>query len=187
MATSSSGDSGSQGEGSAGAQWLGVIAILFGVLAMASHGNEWLVQTVIAPDSAAAQGLESECPEDELAEEGVSADECRLMVDRVHIMIASRPDWFRPMQINLALAGTVVALASILVGLGLVDTRSWAAGAAVWSFGALLAIDIAQFIAAVNTGPLLRATYLWNLLLWFFIHLCMTVAAAAERVPAEIE
>lgn len=179
MAISNSGEPGAQGD-IAGA-WLGIIAIVFGVLLAASDANEWLIQAVISPDSVAARGIESECPEDQLEEEGLSAAECRLMVSQVRIMIVSRPEWFRAFQMGLAAVGAVAALISIFVGIALVDGRRWAPSGAVIVFGALLAIDLIQFMATVNTGPLLTAVYLWNILLWFFIHLCMTVAAVAGR------
>jgi hypothetical protein len=37
------------------------------------------------------------------------------------------------------------------------------------------------FIGAVNTGPILRSLYLWDILVWFFIHLMMTVGIVAAR------
>lgn len=182
MATLHSPNPGSQDTSApASAAWLGIIAVVFGILLTAGHANEWLTQKVISPDSAAARGLESECPEDELEEEGLSAAECRLMVSQVRIMIASRPPWFRAFQMGLASVGTVLALLSIFAGIALIDNRPWAGGVALVIFGTLLAIDLLEFIAAVNVGPLLRAMYLWNILLWFFIHLCMTVAAVAGR------
>ena len=183
MATSDSSDSsGAQDQQApAAAAWLGIVAVLFGILLTANHANEWLVQKVISPDSAAARGIESECPEDELEEEGLSAAECRLMVSRIKIMIVSRPAWFRAFQMTAAAAGAVIAFISVFVGIGLVDDRSWAPRAAVLVFAALMVIDLAQFTATVNSGPLLRAAYLWNILLWFFVHLTMTVAALVGR------
>jgi hypothetical protein len=82
---------------------------------------------------------------------------------------------------GLALVSTVAALASVFVGLALVDYRPWAPAAAIASFGALALLDAAGFGAALYTGPLLRALYLWNLFLWFCIHLCLTAGAAAGR------
>lgn len=182
MATSNSPIPGSHENGApAAAAWLGIVAVLFGTLLTGSHANEWLTQMVISPDSAAARGIEPECPEDELEEEGLTAAECRLMVSQIEIMIASRPAWFRAFQMSVASIGATLAFVSIFVGIALIDDRPWAWGAAMYTFGVLLAIDLAQFIAAVNTGPLLRATYLWNILLWFFVHLCMTVAAVTGR------
>jgi hypothetical protein len=49
------------------------------------------------------------------------------------------------------------------------------------NFGALAALDVIGFVAVVNAGPLLRDFYLWQLLLWFLIHLMMTVAAVVGR------
>ncbi len=161
------------------ASWLGVVAVIFGILQTAAHSNEWLTQKVIAPDTAAVQGIAPRCPEDELVEEGVSSAECELMVAKVRIMIASRPDWFRGFQMGLSTLGALVAFGSVFIGAALVQYRSWAPHLAVITFAGLLAIDAAGFAAAINTGPLLRATYLWNSLLWFFIHLVMTAGAVA--------
>jgi hypothetical protein len=160
---------------------LGIIAVLFGALFTAAQGNELLIQKVIAPGTAAAQNVPVECRKDEAEEEGVSVAECELMVANVRIMIESRPEWFRGVQMGLALAGALVAFGSILVGVALVDDRRWASGAAVAMFATLLALDGAGFAAALYTGPLLRALYLWNILLWFSIHLCMTAGAVAGR------
>ena len=161
------------------ASWLGIVAVIFGILGTATHGNEWMIQQVLTPDSAAARGIPPKCPEDELVEEGISVAECELMVAKVNIMIASRPEWFRGFQIGLAAIGTAVAFGSIFVGVALVQFRHWAPRAAVIIFAALLAIDAAGFVAATNTGPLLRAAYLWNILTWFFIHIVMTAGAVA--------
>ena len=81
----------------------------------------------------------------------------------------------------LALIGTLAAFASILVGLALVDFRGWAPRAAVMSFAFLAALDAAGFLGALYTGPMLRALYLWNLFLWFSIHLCLTAGALTGR------
>ena len=165
--------------GPAWASWLGVVAVIFGILQTAAHGNEWMTQKVIAPGTAAVRGIPPRCPEDELVEEGISVTECELMAAKLKIMIASRPHWFRGFQMGLALIGTVVAFGSIFVGVALVQYRSWAPPAAMITFAALLTIDAIGFIAAINTGPLLRAVYLWNILIWFFIHLLMTAGAVA--------
>jgi hypothetical protein len=157
------------------------VAVLFGVLMAAAQGSELLAQAVIAPDSVAARNVPADCRKDEAEQEGVSVAECELMVANVKTMIASRPPWFRGVQMGLALAGTLAAFGSIVVGLALVEYRRWAPRAAVISFAVLLALDVAGFSAALYTGPLLRALYLWNIFLWFSIHLCLTVGAAAGR------
>ena len=41
--------------------WLGVIAVLFGLLLLASQGTELLKQAVIVPGSAAEQGIAAAC------------------------------------------------------------------------------------------------------------------------------
>ncbi len=161
------------------ASWLGVVAVIFGILLTAAHGNEWLTQKVITPDSAAAQGIPPRCPEDELIEEGISVEECELLVAKVNMVIVSRPDWFRGFQLWLAAIGTAVAFWSVFAGVALVQYRDWAPRAALITFALLLAIDIIGFVAATNTGPLLRAAYLWDITVWFFIHLVMTAGAIA--------
>lgn len=156
--------------------WLAVIAVLFGLLLLASQSNELLKQVVIAPGSSAESALEADCRPDELEEENLSLDECRLMLANVQLILASSPDWFRPFQIGLSLFGAAAALLSMASAFRLFSGAGNSARLAVFSFSLLLLVDIAGFIAAVNTGPLLRAQYLWPLLLWFFIHLCMLMA-----------
>ena len=160
---------------------LGVIGVLFGTLMVAAQGNELMVQAVIAPNTVAARNVPADCRKDEAEQEGVSTAECELMVANVKIMIASRPAWFRGFQMALTLFGTLVAFGSILAGLALADYRPWAPTLAVMTFGALLAVDAVGFTAALYTGPLLRAVYLWNIFLWFAIHLCLMVGALAGR------
>ena len=164
-----------------GPRWaaaVGGVAVVFGVLMAAAQGNEVLAQAVIAPDSAAARGISADCRKDEAEQEGVSPAECEMMVAVVRATIVSRPAWFRGFQTALALTALLAAFASIFVGLALVDFRSWAPRAAVWSFGTLAALDATGFVGALYAGPLLRAVYLWNLFLWFCIHLCLATGAA---------
>ncbi len=158
---------------------LGVVAIVFGMLMAAAQGNELMAQSVIGPDTAAARNIPVDCRADEAEQEGVSLAECELMVANVRIMIASRPAWFRRFGQGLALLGTVAALGSIVIGLALTGSRPWAGDAAVLVFGALLVVDVAGFTAAFYTGPLLRALYLWNTLVWLFIHMCLVAGAVA--------
>ena len=171
------------GFGAAWESWLGIVAIVLGVLLAASHGTEWMKQHVISA-ATPADGIlpAAECPEDELIEEGLSLAECEQLVANVRNYIVSAPPWFPRVQSMLAAAGLVLAILSIGVGAALIDRRSWAPAAAIAVFGALTLIDAAGFVAAVNTGPILRDVYLWNVLLWFFVHLMMTLGAAAGRV-----
>lgn len=160
---------------------LGIIAVLFGTLFSAVQGNEAMAQAVIAPGSAADRNVPIECRADEAEEEGVSVAECELMVANVRAMLASRPVWFRGVQMRLTLLGAAVAFGSILVGVALVDARPWATRAAVVTFAALLALDGAEFAIALYTGPLLRAMYLTKLTLWSSIHLCLTAGAIVGK------
>ena len=163
---------------------LGVIAIVFGTLMAAAQGNEILAQAVTGPDTVAARNVPADCRADEAAQEGVSLAECELMVANVRMMIVSRPPWFRGVQLALSVAGLLIACASIVVGLALTGGRPWAAAAAGPAFVALMLVDMAGFTAAFYTGPLLRALYLWNILLWLFIHMCMVAGAMAGRRAA---
>lgn len=163
-------------QGSTGTVWLGAVAVLFGILLLASQANELLKQIVIAPGTAAELGIAANCRADELVEEALSLRECQLMVSSVQITLASSPEWFRPFQIGLSIVGCIGAAVSLLVGFGLVNGFGNASRWGVYSFSLLVLLDIVGFIAAVNIGPLLRAQYLSPLMLWFFIHLCLLVA-----------
>ncbi|MBA3564279.1 MAG: hypothetical protein H0W33_09785 [Gammaproteobacteria bacterium] len=177
----------SPSRGPAWASCLGVVAIVFGIFLTATHGNEWMKQAVIAQPASSEQVAEADCPEDELEEEGISLAECEQLVANIETMTVSRPDWFRGFQMGLAALGTVVAFGSVIIGAALTHYRHWAPAAAILTFGALAAIDIVGFIAVVNAGPLLRALYLWNILLWFLIHMIMTVGAVAGRRSETID
>jgi hypothetical protein len=181
METSTSRDTmNRQAAGPAWASWLGVVAIVLGVLLTAAHGNEWMKQIVITESTPAGDQVPPpECPPDELVEEGLSLAECRQMVANVRNLALSAPDWFAGFQATLAAVGTVVAFLSIIIGAALVNYRSWAPAAALLTFAALATIDLTGFIGALNTGPVLRDIYLWDILLWFSIHLMMTVGVIA--------
>lgn len=162
------------------ASWLGVVAVVLGVLLTGHHAAEWLKHAIIVPIAAPGETPpDLDCRPDELAEEGLSVLECEAMARRIEDIVASRPDWYRGFHITLAAAGTLVAFASIFVGVALVEYRRWAPAAAVGTFGLLTALDAIGFAGAVNTGPILREMYLWPILLWFFLHLLMTVGAVA--------
>ena len=156
---------------------LAVLIMLFGLLLLASHSNELLRQIVITPGSSADLGVEAACREDELEEEQLSLQECRLMVVDVQIILSSSPAWFRPYQMTLSSFGIAAALFSIVTAFGLINRQSPSFRSVAVSMGILLLVELAGFLAAVNTGPLLRARYLWPLLLWFVVHPCVLVAA----------
>lgn len=161
---------------------LGVVAILLGILLTTWHANEWMKFLIVAePPYSIATMPEPDCEEDELEEEGLSLTECHQLAYTVQSINISSPDWFKSFHVWLSAAGTLLALVSIFVGIALVDHRPWAAGGAVWAFGALAALDVVSFTAVVNTGPLIRQMYLWSILLWFFIHLSMSVGAIVLR------
>lgn len=165
------------------ASWVGIMAIVFGIFLTALHGNEVLTHIVYEPDTAAMHDLPIDCEADELAEEGITLEECNLMGTTVKNVILSSPDWFRSFHIQLSAVGVIVAIFSIFIGIALVDFRSWAVKPAILTFGALLVIDVIGFLAVVNTGPLLRAMYLWDILLWALIHLILVAGTLAGSHP----
>lgn len=169
-------------------QWLGMLVVVFGLLLAAQQGNEALKQAVIAPGTAAELGIPADCREDELEEEALTLRECELMVASVQITLASSPAWFRPLQLATAGLAALLALASLPTGFALVRGPSaghWRYG--MYVIGGLLALDCIGFIAAVNTGPMLRAQYLWTALLWIFIHLAFFSAFLAMATDGKSE
>lgn len=182
MATSySENHSGSVSRGPAWASALGVVAIVLGVFLTGFHGNEWMKQSVMVNSMPAEQMPAADCPEEELEEEGITLAECEYMVEHVWGLGLSTPDWFPGTMMWLAFVGTVLAFISIIVGGALVNYSPAASTAALLVFGALTLIDALQFATAVNAGPILREMYLWHILLWFVIHLMMTVGVIAGR------
>lgn len=159
---------------------LGIVAVVLGILLAAQHGNEWMKQIVVAQSTPEGGAVPAAvCPADELEEEGLSLAECEQLNANVRNLIVSSPEWFPGFQAGLAAVGTLAALISVLVGAALLNARRWARAAAIATFGILAAIDAAGFVGVVNTGPILRDMYLANFLLWFSIHLMMTVGAVA--------
>lgn len=183
-----SGDSsgGISGDSTTGNQSpLAVVLMLFGLLALASHGNELLRQAVIIPGSSADLGIAADCRADELEEEQLTLEECQLMVSSVKIFLSSSPVWFRSFQIALASLGAIAALLSIASAIALINRGASAPRLALIAAVLLLTLDVAGFVAAVNTGPLLRAQYLWPLLLWAAIHLCLLMALLRVAAAGE--
>jgi len=164
--------------GPAWASWLGMTAVLLGVLLACWHANEWMKLSIVGePPFSVANMPEPACEEDEMEEEGLTLQECRQLALNVHSISVSSPGWFPGFHMTVSFAGFIVALISIFAGIALVAYRRWAPPAASLSFSALAVIDLASFIGVVNTGPLIRQMYLWSILLWFFIHVVMTAAA----------
>jgi hypothetical protein len=161
--------------------WLGVVAILFGLLLLAGHANEFLKQLVLVPGSSAELGLPADCRPDELEEEGLSLQECQLLVSGVQGILLSSPPWFRQVQLGLSLSGLLLAAASVVIAVGLINQSSLAWRWAIPAFACLLLLDLGAFVAALNTGPLLRAQYLWPLLLWISIHITLLTAVLGMR------
>lgn len=160
---------------------LAVLSILFGVLFFASNSNELLKQGVLSAEAYAALQGEADCRADELEEEGLSLRECELMLVQIEIALESSPDWFRSTQKTLSGIGIATALLSIALSLSLGSNSNYGLTMRimVWVLGGLVVLDSAMFVAASQTGPLLRAQYLWPILLWFFIHLSLVLGAQA--------
>jgi cytochrome b561 len=172
--------------GPAWMSWLGVAAILAGVLFTAHEGNEWMRQYVVDSATPANRELPAAvCPADELEEEGISVDECEQLVANVKSYVVSRPDWFSAAQQTLAALGTLLALASVVCGAVLANYRLGAAGIGAALYAALVVIDLGHFWVAQQAGPILRGIHLPDALLWFFVHLgfasAFFVARQAER------
>jgi len=182
MATSITENNSSVTSGPAWASALGVVTIILGVFLSAYHGNEVMKQAVMVAHMPASGELPAaECPRDELEEEGLSIAECEYMVTHIEGIALSTPGWFPGIQMWLAGIGTVIAFISIIVGGALVNYNPLASGTAVFVFAGLILVDVGQFAAVVNTGPILRDIYLWNILLWILIHLMMLCAVIAGR------
>ena len=157
--------------------WIGVAAILLGVLFAAFEGNEWMRQFVIENSTPPSLELPAaNCRADELEEEGLSLAECEQMVAEIRSYIVSAPDWFSGVQGWLAAIGTLFSGVSIICGAGLVNYRIVAARFGAVVFAALTLIDAGHFIAAQQAGPILRAIHLPVALLWFAIHLAFAIA-----------
>jgi cytochrome b561 len=170
------------GTGPAWMSWIGVAAILLGVLFTAQAGNEWMRQLVL--DRVTPPSLElpaAECPEDELEEEGISVVECEQLVAEVRSYVVSRPGWFAGAMAWLAAIGTVLAAASVVCGAALANYRIGAARIGAILFAALAVVDAGQFVVAQQAGPILRAIHLPVALLWFAIHLALAMAFVVAR------
>ncbi|HEX2138624.1 MAG TPA: hypothetical protein VHG33_02820 [Woeseiaceae bacterium] len=167
----------------AGPGWasgLGAVVVLLGVLLAAWHGNEWMKLAIVGvPPWSLAQMPDADCEADELEEEGLTLAECRQLALSMHDISISAPDWFPAFHIAVSAAGLLLALLSVFAGVALVDYRQWAAATALTTLGALAVLDVVSFVGVVMVGPLIRQMYLWSILLWFFIHLSMAVAALA--------
>lgn len=157
-------------------RFVAVLTAVFGLLYFATSSNELLKQLVLTPEAQSSLMGEADCRADELIEEGLSLRECELMRLQLEIAYESSPNWFRSAQ--LFLHGLAVAAALSSVYLGLHATRPQLAQAKLLrhSLSFLLILDIATFLAALQTGPLLRTQYLWPIVLWFFVHLSLAVA-----------
>jgi cytochrome b561 len=165
--------------------WLGVAAILFGVLFTAYEGNEWMRQVVV--ENATPANLElaqAECPADELEEEGLSVAECEQLVEDVRSYVVSRPAWFAGVQSWFAAIGTLLAVASVICGALLANSSPAGARAGSIVFGALAAIGAGHFVAIQLAGPILRAIHLPPTLFWVTTHLALAVAFSVARERA---
>lgn len=166
--------------GPAWASALGAVVVLLGVLAAAWHGNEWLKLAVVGDPPYSVYSMpQPDCERDELEEEGLTLDECYQLALHVHDISVSAAPWFPAFHRSVSAAGLALALVSIFVGIALVDEHRRAGTAALVVLGGLALLDLVSFIGVVAVGPLIRQAYLWSVLLWFFIHLSLAVAALA--------
>ena len=101
------------------------------------------------------------------------------MESNVQISLASSHEWFRHLMFLLSVSGVLFAALSISFGFSFVNNKSVNLNWAKSCFVALIVIDLGIFIVATNTGPLLRAQYLWSTLLWFFVHLFLLFAVVS--------
>lgn len=172
--------------------WLGVAAILLGILFTAYEANEWMRQVVVENATPASLELPTaDCREDELEEEGLSLAECHQMVEEIRSYVVSKPDWFSGVQSWLAAFGTLLALVSVVCGAMLANYQLSAARLGAVVFGLLALADAGHFIAAQQAGPILRAIHLPAALQWFAIHLSLAtaffVASRPSQSPGDID
>lgn len=160
-------------------RFLTLLTLVFGILFFASSSNELLKQAVLTEEAFAALQVEADCRADELEEEGLSLRECQLMVAQVEINLESSPDWFSSAQKILSGFGIAAALASMGLALSLGSGHGFTLRMLALVFGGLVVLDSVMFIVALQTGPLLRAQYLWPIVLWFFIHLSLGLGCKA--------
>lgn len=161
---------------------LGVVAIMLGVFLTAMHGTELMKQSVMTSNMPVSGVMpEADCPLGELEEEGITLEQCEFLVAYVQGVAQATPEGFPETMMTLALIGTLLAFASVIIGGALVNYASWSSMAAVVVFAGLAIVDLLQFVAVVGTGPILRDMYLWSILLWFILHLMLLVGAIAGR------
>ena len=164
------------------ASWLGIIIVVMGVYLSASYGNQlmkyWVLDGVPSVEKAEYQ---YKCPEDELAEEGITLEMCKQKTANVDTILLSIPEWFRSFQIGLMSIGTVLAFVSIFIGVSLIEYKSFSPLATTINISLLFLVDIAAFIAVIVTGPLTRQLYLGDILLWCFIHAILLAAVIAGK------
>lgn len=161
--------------------WVGTLTILLGLYLAAAYAVEATKQYVLRSSTGAEFATLWECPADELAEEDVSELTCEQMAGRVAAFIDARPDWFRSFNLGVGIAGSLFALISIFVAMGVMDRRPWARPALTGVMAALALLDLAVFTASANAPPIIRDEYLWNSLLWFLIHTGLIAALVAGK------
>ena len=169
-------------ETGAWSSWTGIILVVLGVYLTAAHGIGLMVHAVLDGEAAIVQNdYFQDCPQDELQRDGISLVMCTQATRNTDTILLSRPEWYRGLQMWLKGAGTLLAFASIFIGVALIEHRPWSGMAAIVVLSGLLVVDLAGFLATVNSGPLLRQLYLWHIMLWFFIHTLLLVAVVAGR------
>lgn len=167
------------------ANWLGIMALIFGILLLGMQGTELLKHSVMLPDSAAARDAPPRCPEYDLEKDGLSIEYCHAMAGYIKSMIVTTPSWYRDYQVSASIVSVLVALVSIFAAIALIDNRRWAVQLALITFSILVLIDVVSIIATYNSGPLLRSIYLWDHLLWFFIHMILASASITGMLSSD--
>lgn len=164
-----------------------VLTILFGLLFFAQSSNELLKHTVLTQEAEQSLAGEADCRADELIEEGLSVRECELMRVQLEIYYVSIPSWFRSAQMVLQSIAVSGAIASIGLSLAISQITPRRVSSLSLVLVTLLLIDIAGLLISLQTGPLMRAQYLWPSLLWIFIHLSLAVGSLFiyEQKPSE--
>lgn len=160
-----------------GVRFFAVLVVVFGLLYFANSSNELLKQLVLAPAALTSLAGEADCRADELIEEGLSLRECELMRVQLEIAYESSPNWFRSMQLFLHSLAVMVGLGSLYFALNAANLQLPQTKLLRNTLVTLTILDVAIFTAALQTGPLLRAQYLWPTLIWFFVHLSLAIAA----------
>lgn len=164
---------------------LGVSLLLFSLLFAAQSLTEFSRQLVFSEQRVANAGVIADCRIDELEEEGLSQQECELLLGQLLLGLESTPPWYRSFQLAVSLLAAVVAIACLPQAIALIRNSALRLSALSAALAILLIFDSASFVASLSLGPLMRAQLLWQLALWFFVHLSLLIAVLQCRRLAD--